>query len=463
MNEKVASPAASASVQFEKIADFVLTNKPSIPESALNMAARLLLDSIGVAAGATHLDAGRIARNYAVEFMAAGNSGQGARLMFDGRRASVVGAAFAAATQIDNLDGHDGYNPTKGHIGCAVVPALLAFAELDRSLSGRKALEALAISYEVAARAGISLHATVSDYHTSGAWNSLGVAALGCRLTDSDTNTLRQALGIAEYHGPRSQMMREIANPSMLHDGSGMGALSGASAVFLAQDGFTGAPAITVEHEEAVQHWDDLGTFWTIEHNYIKPYPICRWSHAAIDAVRSLMLQEGFTASDVSSVSVSTFHEAAQLYADMPNTTSQAQYSLAFAIAVFLHHGRIGPEHISGAMLADVSVSRTIKRITIVEDEKHSSRFPQSRWSDVSIVLKDGRSLQSGNVHARGGPEAPMEELELREKFNAMTAQVLSPEKADAIWSKGFDLLNEGSKFIDFCELIYEGHKGAAQ
>ena len=30
---------------------------------------------------------------------------------------------------------------------------------------------------------------------------------------------LRHALGIAEYHGPRSQMMREIANPSMLHDG----------------------------------------------------------------------------------------------------------------------------------------------------------------------------------------------------------------------------------------------------
>ena len=41
---------------------------------------------------------------------------------------------------------------------------------------------------------------------------------------------LRQALGIAEYHGPRSQMMREIATPTMLHDGSGMGALVGSMA-----------------------------------------------------------------------------------------------------------------------------------------------------------------------------------------------------------------------------------------
>jgi hypothetical protein len=71
----------------------------------------------------------------------------------------------------------------------------------------------------------------VSDYHTSGAWNALGVAALGCRLR-ACPDTLRHALGIAEYHGPRSQMMREIANPTMLHDGSGMGALVGMMAAF---------------------------------------------------------------------------------------------------------------------------------------------------------------------------------------------------------------------------------------
>ena len=75
-----------------------------------------------------------------------------------------------------------GYNPTKGHIGCAVVPALFAFAEARPELSARDALSALVMSYEVAARAAMALHATVSDYHTSGAWNALGVAALGCRL-----------------------------------------------------------------------------------------------------------------------------------------------------------------------------------------------------------------------------------------------------------------------------------------
>ena len=143
----------------------------------------------------------------------------------------------------------------------------------------------------VAARAAIALHNTVEDYHTSGAWNALGVAALGAHLRGQSAETLRHALGIAEYHGPRSQMMREIANPTMLHDGSGMGALVGAMACLLAEDGFQGAPAITVEAVEVAPYWADLGQRWTILENYIKPYPICRWAHAALDALGAVMTE----------------------------------------------------------------------------------------------------------------------------------------------------------------------------
>jgi 2-methylcitrate dehydratase PrpD len=68
--------------------------------------------------------------------------------------------------------------------------------------------------------AGIALHATASDYHCSGAWNALGCAALGGRLMDFDERRMRDALGIAEYFGPRGQILRVCAQPSMLKDGS---------------------------------------------------------------------------------------------------------------------------------------------------------------------------------------------------------------------------------------------------
>lgn len=442
------------SAEFDPIAAFVLNGGASIPDSALRQAAILLLDTIGVAAGASSLEAGRIARATACEIYGAGSDGWSAPILFDGRRASLAGAAYAGATQIDNLDAHDGYNPTRGHIGCAVVPALFAFAEKAPGLSGPQALSALAVAYEVAARAGMTLHATVSDYHTSGAWNALGVVALGCRLLGADAETLRQAFGIAEYHGPRSQMMREIDNPTMLHDGSGMGALVGVSAVLLALRGFKGAPAVTVEGIEAEKFWSDLGADWTIGKNYIKPYPVCRWGHGAVDAARRLRLRHGFSHQDIRAVRIGTFHHAARLFAGMPGTTSQAQYSLAFAVATMLVHGRIGPEHVAGDALDNPGIGALVARTAVVEDVRHSRRFPDGRWSDVTIELIDGRRLESGDTDARGGPEAPMDLAEIREKFDIMCAPAIGAARAAEIWETGMRLIEDEMPFSALSRLV---------
>ena len=445
--------------QFDTIATFALSQDVEIPESALKMAAVLLLDTIGVAAGGAELPAGRIARDYAVEFQGAARLDYQARILFDGRRASIPGAAFAAATQIDNLDGHDGYNPTKGHIGCAVIPALLAFAEAAPDLSGRDALKTLVIAYEVAARSGISLHASVTDYHTSGAWNGIGVAALGCRLRGTGSDVLRQAIGIAEYHGPRSQMMREIANPTMLHDGSGMGALTGSMAVLLAERGFEGAPAITIEAPEAASHWQDLGTYWTIEQNYIKPYPVCRWAHAAIDAVYELRARHQISHEDVETLEINTFSEAACLVQGVPTTTSEAQYSLSFAVAIMVIYGEIGPEHIQQQALSDPDVGQFLKRIIVHESDVHCRRFPEGRWSDVIVTLKSGETFRSGDVHAKGGPERPMKEAEVKEKFNRMTKTSLPQNVADNVWDTGRQLIAADSQFSQFSDLLFKRPK----
>ncbi|MDB2529802.1 MmgE/PrpD family protein [Paracoccaceae bacterium] len=439
-------------MRFDRIAEFALSGR-DIPQSTLDMAATLLIDTVGVAAGAAGLTAGRIARDHVFAFHGPGAPEHAAHMMFDGRCASIPGAAFATATQIDNLDAHDGLNQTKGHIGCAVVPALFAFAENRPELSARDALKVLVVAYEIAARAAFALHTSVSDYHTSGAWNAVGVAAIGCRLGDANPDQLRQAFGIAEYHGPRSQMMREIANPTMLHDGSGMGALVGSMAALMAKDGFTGAPAITVENEDAAQFWADLGEVWTIEQNYIKPYPICRWAHAALDALSRLMGAHGFHADDVANITVNTFAESAALFPGMPATTSQAQYSLPFALATMLVHGRIGPDEITGAGLSDPQVAALLPRISVHEAVRHSERFPEGRWSDVTLELKDGRRLASGDVNARGGSEAPMDMHEVEAKFHIMASALPEPRRR-AIWEMREQLMQPEAKFEELARLV---------
>ena len=454
MNQHLNPVARTGADQFAPIAAFVLDPNLTVPPSALRHTATLLIDTLGVAAGATGLQVARIARDHAVDFHAAGCPEMSAPLLFDGRRVSLTGAAWALATQIDNLDGHDGYNPTKGHIGCAVVPALFAFAERHPDLTGPQALTALAMSYEVAARAGQALHATVIDYHTSGAWNALGVAALGCRLEGTNAEVLRHALGIAEYHGPRSQMMREIDNPTMLHDGSGMGALVGTSATFMAMRGFTGAPAITAEAPEVAGFWADLGSNWTVEDNYIKPYPSCRWGHAAIDAVRKLREDHKLTADQIEAVEIRTFDEAARLYAGMPATTTQAQYSLHFAVATMLQYGMLAPSHIEGDGLRDPAVAALVPQITALATKAHNARFPEGRWSDVQITLKDGRVLQSGDVPASGGPGAWRSDADVEAKFHSFTQGVLPPDRARAIWAMRDALLDPGIKLSQLTNLI---------
>jgi 2-methylcitrate dehydratase PrpD len=442
---------------FDRVADFTLHQRADqMPETALVSAALLFLDTLGICIAAAPMDAARIASDTATVLYGSSSPAHSARLLFDGRQVSLAGAGYAAATQIDNLDGHDGYNPTKGHIGVVAVPALAALAEQVPDLNGPDALAALVVGYEVAGRAGMALHASVPDYHTSGAWNALGIAAMAARLRTMPADKLREALGISEYHGPRSQMMREIANPTMLHDGSGWGAMVGLSAAVLAETGFTGAPAVTIEDPALSSHWDDLGAFWQVEHQYIKPYPVCRWAHAAIDAVRELCIAHDIQACDVASVTIRSFHNAVRLFAGMPDTTSQAQYSLPFAVAVMIQHGTIGLEHISGDGLSDPDIAGLVDKIGMIETANHQDRFPEGRWADAEITLTNGLTYATGDVHARGGPERPFTATEIQEKFMGFASPVLGLARATALRDSILDLTRPNSKFADLAALLYD-------
>ena len=384
------------------VADFALGLAPEdVPDTARRDAALMLLDTLGVAAAASPMEAGRIARDTASLLYGSSDPTHRARMLFDGREASLAGAAYAAATQTDNLDAHDGYNPVKGHIGVAIIPALLALAEQAKPMSGSEALMLVTLGYEIAGRAGLALHATVSDYHTSGAWNALGVAAMASRLRGLSASQLREAVGI--------------------------------SSTILAERGFTGAPAITVEAEEAASFWSDLGSRWIMQAQYVKPYPICRWAHAPIDGVRDLMLAHGLGPDDIRHIRINTFHESACLFQGVPDSTSIAQYSLSFAVATQAVHGRIGVEQVSGDGLADTAVHAMIKRISVAESDAHNATFPHTRDADVQITLNDGRVLNSGLVHARGGSERPMDESEIIAKFKDYASPVIGADRARAI------------------------------
>ncbi|MCP4181904.1 MAG: MmgE/PrpD family protein [Hyphomicrobiales bacterium] len=437
-------------------AEFILnTQFEDIPGDVVERAKDLILDLIGVSAAAHGLVASRIARETAIRLFNTDNEQDRARILFDGRMASMAGAAYAGATQIDSLDAHDGFSRAKGHAGCGLLPAILAFSDGKSEFTGRELLTSMIIGYEIACRAGLALHDTACDYHTSGAWVSLAVGALGVRLGKGTPDILRQSVGIAEYHGPRSQMMREIDNPTMLHDGSGWGSMVGVVSSQLALSGFEGAPAVTIENPPASNHWQDLGEDWLTLKQNIKLFPICRWAHAPIQAAIDLRNKYSISPKDIQRIVISSFHEATRLAQDMPLTTGKAQYSISYPVAAALVYGQVTACEVSGETFADPAIAELVKITKVEECDECNADFPQDRLGRTILELKDGRRVDSGIARAPGEHVNPIERSGIIGKFDAFTHPVLASNRAKNIKKAVFALDEQEYRARDLTDLLY--------
>jgi hypothetical protein len=96
-----------------------------------------------------------------------------------------------------------------------------------------------------------------------------------------------------------------------------------------------------------------------------------------------------------------------------------------------------------------------LDRIEVMEAAHHSTRFPQGRWADVQIETVDGRVVDSGDVHARGGPEAPFTQDDIIAKYMEFAAPVVGEARAAAIRDHILGLTEPDSRFGDLAALLY--------
>jgi 2-methylcitrate dehydratase PrpD len=355
----------------------------------------LLCDLAAVSVAGRAAPAARIAAEHAAEVY----GGDVATSLYDGRRLSVCGAAWANGVLANVLDYDDGHRLTKGHPGAIVVPAVLALAEAQGA-SPTELYEAALVAYEVAIRAGLMLHAREAQYHASGAWGSLGVAAGAARILGLDDTALRHAIGIAEYHAPIALMSRAVTDPAMTKDTCGWGGVIGTSSALLALRGFT-----ALESEFMLADDDlELGERWEVGELYVKPYPCCRWSQPAIDA--ALALRGTIDSPEqITGVTVRTFALAESLSRRRPHCTEEMQYSLVWPVATALARGAFGVDEVL-AGFDDPLASRLAGCTSVSVDEGYSAAFPGQRLTDVVLELADGRLLRSGPREADGEPQS---------------------------------------------------------
>ena len=429
-------------ISFETFGDELTYD--ALPVEVLAILRRSFTDTIGVAAVGSTTPLSKIARRVAPMIFGSGTAGT-SRMLMDGTAVSPAGAAMAGAFTIDSIDAHDGTTPSKGHAGSAIFPAMIALAQAtDKEIDGKRFAEILALAYEFSYRAGLVQHATCPDYHTSGAWTAVGVAAAGAKLLGGNAEQIRQAAGIGEYHGPRSQMMRCIDHPTMVRDGVGWGAPSGITAAYLALEGFTGAPALTCEGAEGSDFWADLGQAWRlVDHTHYKAYPCCRWSHPAVDAVHDMMRDNELTHEMIKAVEIRTFHYATRLAGHEPQSQDEFAYSIAFPVAAMIVRGQVGVSELSQEALHDPDILRVSRATHLIDDAEMTRISTDKRWAQVSFVLKDGRKIESASRTPRGDADMPLTDREISLKFHSLATPSLGAPRADEIeaLSSQFDTL----------------------
>ncbi|HEV8673731.1 MAG TPA: MmgE/PrpD family protein [Methylomirabilota bacterium] len=415
----------------DAVASFVGdTDCGNLPPAVVARAKTALIDTVGCA-----LAGGGVRASRAVLALVEAEAGAGqATVWTTGRRASISQAVLANAVLASALDFDDGHYWSMSHPGAAVVPAALAAAEA-RKRSGRDVLAGVVVGYEIAIHAGAILNARPRErIYGSGAPDAYGAAAAVARLLGLDRRGIMDALGIARCHLPVSPVLDSIPHGAMTKESLGWGAVTGTTAALLAEAGFTGPPTRLEEPHQAgggeADLLAELGRRWRITETYVKRFPACLWTHAAVEAALTLRREERLASEQIQELMVWTHQRAVTIDDPAPRSVEAAQYSLPYTVAAALADGELGVEQMQERRLGEARILELAARVRLALDPRLDAMYPARRAARVEIRTTDGRKCEREVLTIKGSAEDPLTAPEVDDKFLRLAAPVLGESGA---------------------------------
>ena len=439
-------------------AEFIAeTRWEDLPFEVQEKARMCLVDNLGAALAGTLTRVSRICADYAH----ANWPMDQATILLHGKRSSAVGAAFANAAAANGIDSDDGLQYAYGHGGAQIFPVALSVGEA-LGLGGERLLAAMVVGYEVAHRFGRCWHDNHDVYQACGSWGSVASAATAANLMRLTADQAWHALGIADYQAPNLPMMRDIDHPAMVKHGIYWGAMNGVMSDEMAARGFTGIPSLL--GNEKYKDWTcDIGQHYIMLDGVVwkkKGYACCGWAHAGVEGAHELVQENRIALDDIQRITVEAFHETVRLGTMLPRTTEEAQFNLAWPIAVMLVDGEVGPCQMLEDRLGDPAVKNLARKVQVVESEElnrlcrlYEKGDPEGCFASVvTIRLRDGREftsgLKDGGIALTAGKWT---REEMAEKFLWLAANVMKKKKAEAVLDLAWHLdeIENVNKFTD--------------
>lgn len=271
------------------------------------------------------------------------------------RRFGAAAAALLNGAFGHSLDFDDTHSDSSLHPSAPVVPAALAAAELAGA-TGQELVDAIVIGFEVCCRLGMALDPAAHyarGFHPTATAGVFGAAAAAGRIFKLTSERMEAAFGVAASQASGSLQFLENGAWNKRYQ-VGEAAMKGLMAASAAAEGFVGAgDALTGKHgflagysdgADAAKATADLGSVWETLRIGVKPYPACRYTHAAVDGLLSLNLG----GQDVTRITVGLHRNGIALVGAPLDAKRRArsvvegQFSMPFAAAVALQRGRFG-------------------------------------------------------------------------------------------------------------------------
>ena len=411
---------------------------PQVPARALALASDLV-GSIVRAAGESESTPSVLAM-----LRAMGMDGDGPCTVFGlNRRYGAAAAALLNGTLGHSLDFDDTHSDSSLHPSAPVVPAAFAAAELVDA-SGADLLAAIVVGFEVACRIGMALDPTAHyarGFHPTATAGNFGAAAAAGRLFGLDAKGMESAFGVAASQASGSLQFLENGAWNKRYQ-VGEAAMKGLMAASLAAQGFHGASQALEGRNGFLKGYTDgadfsravagLGEVWETLRIGVKPYPACRYAHAAIDGILALRARHGLGADEVTRVSVGLHRNGMALVGDPADakrrarTIVEGQFSMPFAAATALMRGRFGWDDYD--LLGRPQVDAFCDRVETFRDESLEG-LTHPFGATVSLEAR-GERLSLRVPDPSGEPDTFPDSAALAAKFDALAGPVLNADSA---------------------------------
>ena len=428
---KPAESSAPATGVTRALAHYLVEAKyEDLPANVRKEGVRTLFNWAGVAIGGSRHQTVDIAVSALAPF-----SGPAQASLF-GRsdRFDIMNAAFLNGVASHIFDYDDTHLKTIIHPAGPVASAIMAYAELH-PVDGKSFLNALVLGVETECRIGNAVWPNHYDvgWHDTGTCGVFGSAAATGKLMGLSEQQMVWALGLAASQpvGLRESFgsMNKSFNP-------GRAAANGIFAALLASKNFTSSDAMI----EAKRGWanaistkqdygqitEGLGQRYEAALNTYKPFACGIVMHPAIDAAIQLRNENSLKPEQIERIDMKVHPLVLELTGKTtPQAGLEGKFSIYHAVAVALVEGAGGEKQFSDRAVRDPVVVALRDKVKPVVD---SAIKPEQ--VDLTIVLKDGKTLHKFIEHAIGSLEKPMSDQDLTRKFTDLVDGVLPAPQA---------------------------------